>query len=45
MTKDYPVAFRQRLEKIVENNEELSKRWKMKLPEWMEYELDDYEEE
>ena len=45
MTKDYPVAFRQRLEKIVENNEELSKRWEMKLPEWMEYELDDYEEE
>ncbi|MCH2637373.1 MAG: hypothetical protein MKZ56_03280 [Candidatus Thalassarchaeum sp.] len=45
MTKDYPVAFRQRLEKIVENNEELSKRWEMKLPEWMEYELEDYEEE
>ena len=45
MTKDYPVAFRQRLEKIVENNEELSKRWEMKLPDWMEYELEDYEEE
>ena len=45
MTKDYPVAFRQRLEKIVENGEALSKRWEMKMPYWTEFEIPDIDEE
>ena len=45
MTKDYPVAFRGRLEKIVENGEPLSKRWEMKLPYWAEFEFPDIEED
>ncbi len=43
MTKDYPVAFRQRIEKIVENDEKLSNRWEMKMPEWVEFEFDEEE--
>ena len=46
MTKDYPVAFRQRLEKIVENDEKINNRWEMKMPEWADYEFDTpYEDE
>jgi hypothetical protein len=45
MTKDYPVAFRQRIEKIVENDEKLSNRWEMRMPEWAEYEVDEEEED
>ena len=45
MTKDYPVAFRLRLDKIVENGEPLSKRWVMKMPYWAEFELPDSDEE
>jgi len=44
MTKDYPVAFRQRIEKIVENNETLNKRWEMRFPEWAEFDFPDEEE-
>jgi len=44
MNKDYPVAFRQRIEKIVENNETLSKRWEMRFPEWVEFDFPDEEE-
>ena len=43
MTKDYPVAFRQRIEKIVENDEKISNRWEMKMPEWAEFEFDEEE--
>jgi hypothetical protein len=43
MTKDYPVAFRQRIEKIVENDEKISNRWEMKIPEWVEFEFDEEE--
>ena len=51
MAKDYPVAFRQRIEKIVDNDEKLSKRWEMRLPDWVElgyisgFEMPDTEEE
>ncbi len=45
MTKDYPVAFRERIEKIVENSEPISKRWEMRLPYWVKFELSDTGEE
>ena len=45
MNKDYPVAFRQRLEKIVENDEQISKRWEMKLPYWTSFDLSEIGEE
>jgi len=44
MTKDYPVAFRQRIEKVVYNNEPLNKRWELKLPVWSKFEFLDEEE-
>ena len=44
INKDYPVAFRQRIEKIIEIDEKLNKRWEMRLPEWIEFEIP-YEEE
>ena len=45
MNKDYPVAFRQRLEKIVENDEQISKRWEMKMPYWTSFDLSEIGEE
>jgi len=45
MNKDYPVAFRQRLEKIVENDEKISKRWEMKMPYWTSFDLSEIGEE
>ena len=45
ITKDYPVAFRQRIEKIVENEEKLSVRWEMTMPDWAEFEFPDFDEE
>jgi hypothetical protein len=45
MVKDYPVAFRERIEKIIGSSEPLSKRWEMRFPEWVEFELADNDEE
>ena len=45
MLKDYPVAFRQRIEKIVENDEALSNRWDLRVPEWETFDLSEDEEE
>ena len=45
INKDFPVAFRQRLEKIVENDEKISKRWEMKMPYWTTFDLPTNEEE
>tara|TARA_B100000700_G_scaffold203578_1_gene223834 strand:- start:189 stop:1247 length:1059 start_codon:yes stop_codon:yes gene_type:complete len=45
INKDYPVAFRQRLEKIVENDEKISKRWEMKMPYWTTFDLPTPDEE
>jgi len=46
INKNYPVAFRQRIEKIIENDEPLNKRWELRLPEWNEFDIpyDDEEE-
>ena len=43
INKDYPVAFRQRIEKIVEADEKISKRWELTLPEWADYDIDEEE--
>ena len=43
MAKDYPVAFRDRMEKIVENDEKLSNRWELKLPDWVEFDFPEEE--
>ena len=40
---NYTPAFRDRIEKIVDMDEKLSKRWKMTLPEWKDYEIDEEE--
>ena len=45
INKDYPVAFRQRMEKIVENDEKMSKRWEMKMPYWTAFDLPTADEE
>jgi hypothetical protein len=37
MSRNYPVAFRERHERIVDADEIISPRWKMKLPEWHDY--------
>jgi hypothetical protein len=43
MNKDYPIAFRERMEKIVANDEKLSNRWELKFPDWVEFDF--HEEE
>jgi len=37
MSRNYPVAFRERHERIVDTDEKISPRWKMKLPDWQDY--------
>ena len=41
LSKDYPIAFRERIEKIVDNDEEISRRWSMTLPEWRDIEIEE----
>ena len=43
MNKDYPIAFRERMEKIVANDEKISNRWELKFPDWVEFDF--HEEE
>jgi hypothetical protein len=43
LNKDYPVAFRERLERIVEADDPISKRWEFALPEWADHEFDEEE--
>ena len=43
MVKDYPVAFRERMEKIVANDEKISNRWELKLPDWVEFDFPEEE--
>tara|TARA_B100001029_G_scaffold45418_1_gene35882 strand:+ start:241 stop:1308 length:1068 start_codon:yes stop_codon:yes gene_type:complete len=45
MNKDYPVAFRRRMEKIVEYDEKISKRWEMKMPFWTTFDVPETNEE
>ena len=43
LNKDYPVAFRERLERIVEADDPISKRWEYALPERADHEFDEEE--
>ena len=43
MGKDYPVAFRERIEKVIDADEKISKRWELNLPEWADYDISEEE--